>query len=98
MGDSIIRFFLFVALTIALAWLPAEAKQPRSYAAKAEFKRMNPCPANGERRGKCPGFDIDHAIPLKCGGSDHPKNMQWLSVDDHKAKTRNEAKLCRTSK
>lgn len=72
-----------------------DAKTQRSYAAKAEFKRMNPCPATGERRGKCLGFEIDHAVPLKCGGADHHGNMQWLSVEQHKEKTRREASQCR---
>lgn len=28
-----------------------EAKTHRSYAVKAEFKRLHPCPATGKRRG-----------------------------------------------
>lgn len=81
-------FAIFLAST-------AEAKLQRSYAAKAEFKRMNPCPATGERRGRCQGFEVDHAIPLKCGGPDHHSNMQWLSIEQHKEKTRREAGACR---
>lgn len=67
----------------------------RSYTAKSEFKRMSPCPSTGERRGACPGYQIDHVTPLKCHGADRPYNMQWLSIEDHKAKTRREAMLCR---
>lgn len=74
---------------------PSEAKQPRSYAAKAEFKRLQPCPATSRPRGPCPGWQIDHRTPLKCGGPDHPDNMQWLTIDDHKRKTAREARLCR---
>lgn len=87
------RRFWAIALILAIA-LPAHAL-PRSAAAKAEFKRANPCPATGQRRGACPGWQIDHATPLKCGGADHPSNMQWLTVEAHKAKTRAEAKECR---
>lgn len=82
-------------LAIVLTPYIAEAKIPRSKAAVAEFKRQNPCPATGLRKGKCPGYQVDHIIPLKCAGPDRPENMQWLSVQEHKAKTRREAKLCR---
>ena len=70
------------------------ARQPRSYAAKAEFKRLNPCPANEKKSGPCPGWQIDHVVPLKCQGDDLPSNMQWLTIDEHKEKTRREARLC----
>jgi len=30
-----------------------------------------------------------------CGGDDAPHNMQWLTVEQHKAKTKREARLCR---
>jgi hypothetical protein len=87
------------ALAAWLAWLamqgPADASPGRSHAARAEFKRLNPCPANGAARGPCPGWEIDHVQPLKCGGPDTVSNMQWLTVADHKAKTKSEAKLCR---
>lgn len=71
------------------------AVEPRSPAAIAEFKRENPCPATGERRGSCPGYQIDHRIPLKCGGDDVIANMQWLTVEAHKEKTKSEAAWCR---
>ena len=82
---------LLLALTLAAQ---AAFAGPRSYTAKAEFKRQNPCPETGKPRGKCPGWEIDHVVPLKCNGDDLPSNMQWLTVDDHKAKTRREARLC----
>ena len=75
-----------------------EAKTHRSYAVKAEFKRLNPCPANGNRRGPCPGYEVDHVIPLKCQGPDAVDNMQWLTVEEHKAKTKREAGMCRQLK
>jgi hypothetical protein len=85
---------LLLALTAAIAWSSAEASQ-RSYAAKAEFKRSHPCPANNQRRGPCPGYEVDHAIPLKCKGDDLPHNMQWLTIEEHKRKTKREARWCR---
>lgn len=83
-----------LAAALALALPPAADARPRSYAAKAEFKRANPCPATAKPRGPCPGWEIDHITPLKCGGDDLPSNMQWLTVSDHKEKTRQEARLC----
>ena len=71
------------------------AEAQRSKKAIAEFKRENPCPANGNKRGNCPGYEVDHLRPLKCGGSDVPSNMQWLTVSAHKEKTKREAKSCR---
>ncbi len=62
----------------------------RSASAKKEFKRERPCPSTGKRRGSCPGYEIDHAIPLSCGGLDSPGNMQWLTKQKHKEKSRNE--------
>ncbi|MBE2242468.1 MAG: HNH endonuclease [Burkholderiaceae bacterium] len=78
----------------ASAWA-AEAV-PRSAAVKAEFRRSNPCPSTGSTRGACPGWQVDHREALVCGGRDEVGNMQWLSVEEHKAKTRVEVKLCRS--
>lgn len=83
------------ALAALLLFGAAEAKTPRSRQAIAEFKKEQPCPANGNRYGPCPGWQIDHRIPLKCNGADDPSNMQWLTVEDHKKKTAREARLCR---
>jgi hypothetical protein len=50
----------------------------RSGAARAAFVRIYPCPSTGLTRGPCPGWQVDHVIPLACGGCDAPANMQWL--------------------
>jgi 5-methylcytosine-specific restriction endonuclease McrA len=50
----------------------------RSGAARTAFVRMHPCPSTGLTRGTCPGWQVDHVIPLACGGCDSPSNMQWL--------------------
>lgn len=42
------------------------------------FKRAYPCPATGNVTGGCPGWAIDHVIPLVCGGCDAVVNLQWL--------------------
>jgi hypothetical protein len=58
----------------------------RSAQAKDEFKREHPCPSTGRSSGACPGYVIDHVIPLKRGGADDHSNMQWQTVADAKAK------------
>ena len=58
----------------------------RSPAAKAAFKRQDPCPATGRPAGPCPGYVIDHIKALACGGADTPGNMQWQTLAEGKAK------------
>jgi hypothetical protein len=66
----------------------------RSMAAKDTFIREHPCPSTGRASGPCPGYVIDHVIPLACGGPDDPSNMQWQTVADGKAKDKWERKSC----
>ena len=86
---------LSIGLAIVLMSTPAAARIPRSAAAVSEFKRHNPCPANGHARGSCPGWQVDHIDPLCNGGPDISQNMQWLTVQDHKLKTRQDIIHCR---
>lgn len=81
-----------VALAAALA---TAAGQDRSRAIRAEFQRLHPCPATGAPRGPCPGYQVDHREALICGGRDELANLQWLTIAEHRAKTRVEVKLCR---
>ncbi|MFT3964132.1 HNH endonuclease signature motif containing protein [Propionivibrio sp.] len=94
------KLFRVLAISaLILAFLPsAEAASARSSRAIAEFKAAQPCPATGKSSRKCPGYQIDHVLPLKCGGPDRPDNMQWLTIEEHKAKTRREARWCRPPK
>lgn len=73
----------------------ADAKPHRSHTAKANFQRVKPCPATGAPRGACPGFVIDHVVPLCAGGADAPANMQWQTIADAKVKDRAERRQCR---
>lgn len=85
-------------LSLVLAATVGLTPIPRSQWALREFRAGLPCPATGLSRGSCPGWQIDHVTPLKCGGSDAPANMQWLTIEQHKAKTAREAKIrCRPS-
>lgn len=73
----------------------ADARQPRSHSAKATFQRLYHCPSTGKPRGSCPGYVIDHVIPLCAGGADDPLNMQWQTIAEAKIKDREERRECR---
>jgi hypothetical protein len=58
----------------------------RSGQAKTAFKKANPCPSTGKPYGSCPGYVIDHVLPLKRGGADAPYNMQWQTIEQARIK------------
>jgi 5-methylcytosine-specific restriction endonuclease McrA len=60
----------------------------------AAFRKLKPCPATGRKKGACPGYEIDHVVPLAAGGADAPHNMQWLTRKQHREKTRRERQAC----
>jgi hypothetical protein len=60
----------------------------RNPSARREFVREHPCPATGKSSGRCPGYVVDHVVPLKRGAADTPDNMQWQTREDAKAKDR----------
>ncbi len=66
----------------------ARGRIRRSPKARADFKKTHPCPATGKTSGPCPGYVIDHIVPLKRGGPDTPANMQWQTKAAAKAKDR----------
>lgn len=85
-----------LAAAAALAWpAPAHAADPRvcgpaprasdgtikrSRAVLREFRALYPCPSTGKTTGACPGWALDHTVPLVCGGCDAVGNLQWLPV------------------
>lgn len=86
-----------VLAAIGLAATVAVDGGSRSRAVRAEFMRQQPCPATGQPRGACPGYQVDHRTPLCIGGADRVENLQWLSIEDHKRKTKIDVRLCRAS-
>jgi hypothetical protein len=52
----------------------------RSAAVLSEFQRLYPLPPEMNRKD----FQINHAVPLVCGGKDIVENLIWMHV---KAKT-----------
>jgi hypothetical protein len=88
-----------IALALGLALLGAPAwALDRSPAVKAEFRKANPCPATGKKRGACPGWEVDHRVALMCGGPDAVENLQWLAVEEHRKKTARERQECKRRK
>jgi 5-methylcytosine-specific restriction endonuclease McrA len=61
--------------------LGGRGTEERSASQRSAFVRANPCPSTGKTNGSCPGYHVDHVVPLACGGSDHPSNMQWLPAE-----------------
>jgi hypothetical protein len=72
----------------------ASANYARSKKALKSFVSQQACPSTGEHRLPCPGYVIDHIIPLACGGLDDPSNLQWQTREDAKAKDKWERKEC----
>lgn len=60
----------------------------RSDKAKDAFKK-----ATGYPKGRH-GYVIDHIVPLACGGTDLPSNMQWQTAAAAKAKDKTERSGC----
>lgn len=87
---------LLIGLAVVLAATTCAEAGQRSSAAKAEFKRQQPCPATSSSRGPCPGHVVDHVVPLCAGGADHASNMQWQTAAEAKTKDRAEIAQCRT--
>ncbi|MGE9985999.1 HNH endonuclease signature motif containing protein [Desulfovibrio sp. SGI.169] len=42
-----------------------------------------------------PGYEVDHIVPLCAGGKDTPDNMQLLTREQHREKTRDDLRRCR---
>lgn len=80
---------------IALLLISSCAALARSAAQVYRFRQAEPCPATGQHRGACPGWQVDHVVPLCAGGSDSPDNMQWITVTDHRFKTFVDVRECR---
>ena len=80
-----------LAVLVAAIAVPAFARDP---AVVRAFRKANPCPSTGKTSGACPGFVVDHRVPLCAGGPDDVRNMAWQSVADAKWKDGVERQLC----
>jgi hypothetical protein len=99
--------FLIMVLIcfIAALWLAAPAhasdashpRTARSVAALHAFKKANPCPSPeyiASRPMRCPGFVVDHRVPLCAAGADLPENMAWQEYRASLVKDREERTQC----
>lgn len=59
------------------------------------FRKENACPATQQTTGACPGWVVDHYIPLCAGGADDPANMVWQEKKESLIKDNWERALCR---
>lgn len=50
----------------------------RSRAVLRDFAKTFPCPSTLQPVPSCPGWAIDHTIPLASGGCDAVHNLTWL--------------------
>lgn len=82
------------AFGLALAATSAHAVE-RSRSARGAFVRTHPCPSTAAAGRACPGYVVDHIVPLCAGGADTPRNMQWQPLAESRLKDRDEIRQCR---
>lgn len=85
------RFFCLVLLLMSAA---AQARIPRDSAVLEKFRQVSPCP-DPQAGPRCKGWQIDHIEPLCAAGVDELHNLQWLTVEEHRWKTRTDVRVCR---
>jgi hypothetical protein len=61
----------------------------RSAAAREAFERQT-----GYANGR-PGYLVEYIVPLSCGGTDTPGNMQWLTLAEARRKNKLDSARCR---
>lgn len=98
--DAVGEVLVVVALVAVLAaavhhtgkfnkdWLNFKSGSPskRDPSVRRAFHKSNPCPSTGKTSGACPGYHVDHIVPISCGGSDSTSNMQWLTASANLSK------------
>lgn len=85
-----LRWLMAAALIVA----PLSA-DGRSASVVRQYRAEHACPATGQFTGSCPGFVVDHIVPLCAGGPDHPDNMIWQPKAESLEKDKVEWALCR---
>lgn len=90
--------YLVIPLALLTSCTPDAYATDRNPAVRAAFMRQHPCPSTGKRIGACPGYVVDHVIPLCIGGPDSVRNMQWQTREDALEKDKLEWKQCRAKR
>lgn len=67
----------------------------RSRAPVRKFYKLAACPSTMQIAPPCPGYVVDHVMPLCSGGADDPSNMQWQEKAESLQKDRIEIAFCR---
>jgi hypothetical protein len=73
------------------------ARDKRGRLARSEQAKRDFLKSTGHPNG-WPGHVVDHKIPLACGGTDAPSNMQWQTTVEGKAKDKVERIGCQKSR
>lgn len=89
---------LLILIIVCALSAPANAETVRSSAVRLAFIKTHPCPATGTTTSPCPGYVIDHVIPLCAGGPDEPGNMMWQEIRASYVKDAWERKICAVMK
>lgn len=81
-------------LTLASPDLTCRVRDPKTgVVVRSRARRTMFWRATGYPKGR-PGYVVDHLVPLACGGCDLPSNMQWLTIEEWRAKTKWERRPC----
>lgn len=84
---------IFSLVIVDIADARGSSKKSSTAEKRAELKEATK--EQVERSGSCISYcEIDHKVPLKCGGSNDASNLQSLPEKVHSEKTAREAKLC----
>jgi hypothetical protein len=90
---------LLVACLLAISLISSVDATTRSAKVRKEFVKTHPCPAKVEHsKTTCPGFVVDHIIPLCAGGKDAIENMQWQTKEESYKKDKFERSQCASLK
>lgn len=93
LSNRALRALMFLLAT-SIASGTGEAKSVRDPEVRRAFMKLHPCPSTGKTKGACPGWQVDHIIPLCFYGVDATWNMGWKTVRDHREKTKLDVKVC----
>lgn len=83
-----------VVIVLSLA-VGSAAGAERSSTVIHQFRKLNPCPATGKIERTCPGYVIDHIVPLCAGGPDILENLTYQKTADSYRKDKLERDICR---
>jgi len=88
---------MYLSALLFLAFVGNGEAAERSPKVRAAFMQIHPCPATGKTRGRCDGWNVDHRIPICYDkfGLDVVSNMQWLTIEQHREKTKLDVKVCK---